>query len=64
MNLLISRDGKTFHLPSCTTQGSRQVWRWATSKTYLQVLEGVHGMGIYSCARCLPPNYMPPPEDR
>ena len=64
MRLLLSAKGDTFHIPGCTVYGSRQIWLWATHKTYLQVLEGVHGMKIYPCAKCLPPTYMPAPEDR
>ena len=64
MRLLISAKGDIFHLPSCTTSGSRHLWLWATHKTYLQVLEGTHGKRLYPCPQCLPPNYRPGPEDR
>lgn len=64
MILVRSVKGDTFHLPECKVPGARIPWHWADDRTYLQVLEGIHGLGVYACARCLPPTYMPAPEDR
>lgn len=59
-----SLKGDTFHLPDCTVSGVKRPWLWARSRTYLEVLEDIHGLSVYPCTRCLGPTYMPPPEDR
>ena len=65
MNLLLSRNRKTFHKPGCAAMGYlAKPWKEVKNLTYLQVLETTHGLGIYPCGRCLPPTYMPLPEER
>lgn len=62
MELYRSRNGKVFHLPDCGVSGERNEWLWARPFTYLQVLEGIHGLGVHPCKTCLPPHRTPPEE--
>lgn len=52
--LVRTKQGKMIHRRGCHYAGFGKPWIWAESKSALEILEGINGLGIGLCKHCKP----------
>ena len=52
--LVLSREGRVFHLAGCDLVAAAQPWAWVEPLTDAQIRRWIEPLGIRPCLRCNP----------